>query len=248
MQQIPKQKGFTIVELLIVVVVIAILAAITIVSYNGITERARLSNAKSFAAQLLRRDITAASGYWNFNECTGGTIANTGGNAPATTNTVLGTVNYSVDTPNGTGCSLNLNNNSFITNIALSNTYYMKSAWIKTSTTTPAMNIMSDATTANTAFYLNNAKLSAGHNSSWLLLQGTANLNDGKWHFVAVEFTQNGNGTTGTMVMTVDGTVVNTDANIPIMSNAANSFQQIGAFSSAVYFTGLMDDVMVVIK
>lgn len=34
-----KQTGFTIVELLIVVVVIAILAAITIVSYNGIQER-----------------------------------------------------------------------------------------------------------------------------------------------------------------------------------------------------------------
>lgn len=35
-----KQSGFTIVELLIVVVVIAILAAITIISYNGIQNRA----------------------------------------------------------------------------------------------------------------------------------------------------------------------------------------------------------------
>lgn len=35
-----KQKGFTIVELLIVIVVIAILAAITIVAYNGIQARA----------------------------------------------------------------------------------------------------------------------------------------------------------------------------------------------------------------
>lgn len=34
-------SGFTIVELLVVVVVIAILAAITIVSYNGITQRAK---------------------------------------------------------------------------------------------------------------------------------------------------------------------------------------------------------------
>ncbi|NCO10935.1 prepilin-type N-terminal cleavage/methylation domain-containing protein, partial [Candidatus Saccharibacteria bacterium] len=33
-------NGFTIVELLIVVVVIAILAAITLVSYNGITGQA----------------------------------------------------------------------------------------------------------------------------------------------------------------------------------------------------------------
>lgn len=36
-----KQTGFTIVELLIVIVVIGILAAITIVAFNGIQERAR---------------------------------------------------------------------------------------------------------------------------------------------------------------------------------------------------------------
>lgn len=41
MQWAQKQHGFTIVELLIVVVVIAILASITIVSYNGITQNAR---------------------------------------------------------------------------------------------------------------------------------------------------------------------------------------------------------------
>lgn len=35
-----KQRGFTIVELLIVIVIIAILAAITIVAYNGIQNRA----------------------------------------------------------------------------------------------------------------------------------------------------------------------------------------------------------------
>lgn len=38
-----KNKGFTIVELLIVIVVIAILAAITIVAYNGIQARSKTS-------------------------------------------------------------------------------------------------------------------------------------------------------------------------------------------------------------
>jgi len=50
-----KNQGFTIVELLIVVVVIAILAAITIVSYNGITNRANQSAAKAAAATVQKK-------------------------------------------------------------------------------------------------------------------------------------------------------------------------------------------------
>lgn len=50
-----KNQGFTIVELLIVVVVIAILAAITIVSYNGITNRANKSSAVTSASTFQKK-------------------------------------------------------------------------------------------------------------------------------------------------------------------------------------------------
>lgn len=50
-----RQKGFTIVELLIVIVVIAILAAITIVAYNGIQNRAKDTAVQTSVSQASRK-------------------------------------------------------------------------------------------------------------------------------------------------------------------------------------------------
>ena len=50
-----KNRGFTIVELLIVIVVIGILAAITIVAYNGVQNRAKTSAAQSLADTVKKK-------------------------------------------------------------------------------------------------------------------------------------------------------------------------------------------------
>ncbi len=55
MQWAKKQHGFTIVELLIVIVVIAILAAVTIVAYNGIRERAITATLQSELTQAVKK-------------------------------------------------------------------------------------------------------------------------------------------------------------------------------------------------
>ncbi len=55
MQWAQTQKGFTIVELLIVVVVIAILAAITIVAYNGITNRTHEAAVRSDISGIVKK-------------------------------------------------------------------------------------------------------------------------------------------------------------------------------------------------
>jgi prepilin-type N-terminal cleavage/methylation domain-containing protein len=68
-----KQQGFTIVELLIVIVVIAILAAITIVAYNGVQNRAKATSGQELAAQVAKKAElfnTVKSTYPTFGELT----------------------------------------------------------------------------------------------------------------------------------------------------------------------------------
>lgn len=79
-----KQLGFTIVELLIVIVIIAILAAITIVAYNGIQARAYDSRTEQGARQFIK-----AVKLWSIDH--GNTLGGNSGATTAISNGICGT-------------------------------------------------------------------------------------------------------------------------------------------------------------
>lgn len=236
-------SGFTIVELLIVIVVIATLAAISIVAYNGIQDRARLAVAKSYASQILRSPDMAESAivYYDFDEGTGTSVPDRTNNV--NNGAVIGTATYSTDTPSGSGRSFQFNGSTRITtSIPLQASYYYKSVWIKP---TGCNNIISAGSGSSDAFYLPSCVLNSGHNSVWSSVVDTKALNDGRWHHVAVEFVQTGS-SIGTMKLWRDGTVVATNANVAVPTSINATTPSVGAFGTGNIYTGLMDDVVLI--
>jgi len=74
-----KQTGFTIVELLIVIVVIGILAAITIVAYNGVQANAKDASLKTTIEQLQKAVELYNAQYGNYPITSASPLTNGGG-------------------------------------------------------------------------------------------------------------------------------------------------------------------------
>jgi len=226
-----KNQAFTIVELLIVIVVIGILAAITIVAFNGVQERARMAAAQAFATQLRRSpDFVNATAVWAFNECSGGNVGDVGDGNNA--GTIVGTVAWSTDTPSGTGCSVSLNGTTRVTTSApIGASYYVKAAWVKLTSCAGSNNFISGD---GSAFYGCTPK--AGHNGSWNAITSSVSIDDGKWHHLALIYDA------GNLTMYVDGKKT---AGTSGVSAPSSTVTTIGALNSSNNFTGLIDDVLI---
>ena len=130
------QKGFTIVELLIVIVVIAILAAISIVAYTGIQQRARNSSAFSLASQIAKK----ADAYYAIN-----------GSYPTTAAQFNNTTNKE---PNLEGLKVTLTTNTAPTTVT------------PATTTTVWGSVTADQTTAHGQFQSGNRVIYTGNGAS----------------------------------------------------------------------------------
>ncbi|MDB5168192.1 MAG: Fimbrial protein [Candidatus Saccharibacteria bacterium] len=209
-----KQTGFTIVELLIVIVVIGILAAITIVAYNGIQDRARLARGMAFASQMKKKHYMDTTGHWQLDECTGGNAASVESTDESRANgTIVGTPTWSTDTPTGTGCSLQTNGTArIITPAILGANYYFKAAWVKFTSCSGNNNIISSPDSGGTdaPLFAPTCRVRAGHfdgtTSNYSRVLSPNTLTTGKWYHIAVEFNN------GTYRLYEDGKEVGTSS------------------------------------
>jgi prepilin-type N-terminal cleavage/methylation domain-containing protein len=240
-----REIGFTIVELLIVIVIIGILAAITIVTYNGIQERARLSSAMAFERQIHSKYGINATGDWSFDECSGGTVKNNG--TPQTTDTVMinnapGTPTWATDTPTGRGCAMRFNGATRIeTTTSLGGSLYVKAAWIRVAPSQACVNIMSRGVNngADAPFWLTGCKLTAGYQGVYSAVQAPEIMNDGKWHYVAVIWED------GNLALYSDGKKVGpTFAGAPAPTPIGGTVS-IGSHTTGNFFVGDIDNPFV---
>jgi prepilin-type N-terminal cleavage/methylation domain-containing protein len=131
-------KGFTIVELLIVIVVIAILAAITIVAYNGITQQSKVASITSDLSngykKLSEYKITksATDSYPIAIDCAASPATNTiclkpsngaqfyysGGSSAFCLKAINGPLTYSISSKNGSPSQTELCNAGVVSTLA----------------------------------------------------------------------------------------------------------------------------------
>lgn len=238
-----KQKGFTIVELLIVIVVIGILAAITIVAYNGIQDRARLTAGISFAAQMKKKHFLDMTGYWQLDECSGSEAKSQ--DASSAHGTIVGTGQvWSSDTPTGEGCSLQLSGSARITTPAtLGASYYFKSAWVKFTSCSGNNNIISspDSDGTDAPLYAPGCRVRAGHSGNYSRILSPNTLTTGKWYHIAVEYDN------GTFTLFEDGKEVISSSGHPEPTPIVPGLN-IGAHRTGSNLVGYIDEVMVVAK
>lgn len=196
-----KNYGFTIVELLVAIVVVAILIAISTVAFRGLRERARLSAAASFDSSLFNQFGAEATAVYNF-ENLGAIGANPVGfvEQSISENAAPAQVTGGGETPilvtegiHG-GKALLFHGGPYGARARLVSEVVgeqrdsgMVSAWIKTSHVTQSAMFVAGRMYAY-GITVASGGVAGVHGAASGSVSGTTIVNDGKWHHIAISY------------------------------------------------------------
>lgn len=230
-------RGFTLIELLVVIGIIGVLATFAVVQLAGSRDKARIAKGAAMSGQVLRSIGDETAARWDFDECGGTTVGDSGG--MNNNGTIVSGVAFSASTPSGNGCSLAFNGTSQLVVAVPSLTpIHTNTFWVNMSVVGANNYIIDEGANNNYITVVAGRIYACSNASGGGCIISTMTVTANKWYFVAVAYDGS------TLHMYIDGSLNIKQAAAATAPTGSVTLGNYGG-GGGYRLTGNLDDVRV---